>query len=189
MAPLALHSPVSARLAMDCTTSAAIAGAMTRAKVHARCRPVRPSPRQGRNGVSAATSAKTAMVPSASGRVTTMSKPHPASCHVARPRCASSVVACTRRFQATSAAAHPARKNATSIPLQSDQASAPIPTTNGAASHRVRPRVTRPTASISPKTDRQATQAAHAISDSSRNPTSQPKARTKGYDRLVLPDE
>jgi hypothetical protein len=86
---------------------------------------------------------------------------------------------------------------ATSMPLQSDQSSAPTErNTGGRRYEESRPYVSRGpsrkrrrAASKRPNTEKHATSAAHTMSSPSRYPTSHPAASTNGYERLVLPDE
>ena len=91
-----------------------------------------------------------------------------------------------------SARPHTPRWNAFSIPEKSDQSSAPRERMAGG----IRYFAQRPMGSVSaaaairkPIVARQATIAAHTISDRSRNPTRYPIASTKGYAMLVFPLE
>ena len=187
IAPFALVSPVKSLFASACAARSTTPGTPTRTSMptrplRARCAAARP---------------KIAIVTAASGRVVTRSAPASPSSHprpaTGRPR----RIPSSRRSHATSAIAHVARKNATSIPDQSDHVSAPMPRKTGGKRYELaRPQSSRSSsmkrrrdASSVPKTLIAATIAAHFIRSRPTKPTSQPSASTKGYVRLVLPDE
>jgi hypothetical protein len=84
------------------------------------------------------------------------------------------------------------RKNATSMPLQRDQLSAPTEKIATGSSAGAPPGSRRNSVEVpqrNPSTDTVATSAAHTISSGPRNPTQYPSASTSGYSRLVPPLE